>query len=73
VSSTLERVDGNAELVRGNLGKAVLQITRRLGNGLLVGGVKLPLALTGLGLIDEYDFVGHPRLVGSCDAVRAKR
>jgi dihydrofolate reductase len=29
-----------------------------------VGGVKLPLALTELGLIDEYEFVVHPRLAG---------
>jgi hypothetical protein len=26
--------------------------------------VKLPLALAGLGLIDEYEFVVHPRLAG---------
>jgi dihydrofolate reductase len=26
--------------------------------------VKLPLALAELGLIDEYEFVVHPRLVG---------
>jgi len=64
VSSTLEHVDWNAELVRGNLGKAVQQLKRESGNGLLVGGVKLPLALTELGLIDEYEFVVHPRLVG---------
>src|SRR5262249_19235595 len=53
VSSTLERVDWNAELVRGDLGKAVQQLKRESGNGLLVGGVKLPLALAELGLIDE--------------------
>jgi dihydrofolate reductase len=29
-----------------------------------VGGVKLPLALVELGLIDEYEFVVHPRLAG---------
>jgi hypothetical protein len=29
-----------------------------------VGGVKLPLALAELGLIDEYEFVVHPRLAG---------
>jgi hypothetical protein len=27
-----------------------------------VGGVKLALALTELGLIDEYEFVVHPKL-----------
>jgi dihydrofolate reductase len=64
VSSTLNRVDWNAELVRGDLGKAVQQLKRESGKGLLVGGVKLPLALAELGLIDEYEFVVHPRVVG---------
>lgn len=64
VSSTLDRVDWNAELVRGDLGKAVQQLKRESGKGLFVGGVKLPLTLTELGLIDEYEFVVQPRLVG---------
>ena len=64
VSSTLDRVDWNAELVRGDLGKAVQQLKRESGKGLFVGGVKLALALTELGLIDEYEFVVHPRLAG---------
>jgi dihydrofolate reductase len=64
VSSTLDRVDWNAELVRGDLGKAVQQLKRESGKGLLTGGVTLPLALAELGLIDEYEFVVHPRLAG---------
>jgi dihydrofolate reductase len=64
VSSTLDRVDWNAELVRGDLGTAVRQLKRESGKGLLVGGVKLPQALAELGLIDEYEFVVHPRLSG---------
>src|SRR5258708_7563645 len=64
VSSTLERVDWNAELLRGDLGKAVQQLKRESGKGLFVGGVKLPLALAELGLIDEYEFVVQPRLAG---------
>src|ERR671934_552609 len=64
VSSTLDRVDWNAELVRGDLGKAVQQLKRKSGKGLFVGGVKLPQALAELGLIDEYEFVVHPRLAG---------
>ena len=64
VSSTLERVDWNAELVRGDLGEAVQQLKREPGNGLFVGGVRLPMALTELGLIDEYEFVVQPRLAG---------
>ena len=64
VSSTLDRVDWNAELVRGNLAKAVEQLKQESGKGLFVGGVKLPLALAELGLIDEYEFVVQPRLAG---------
>jgi dihydrofolate reductase len=64
VSSTLDRVDWNAELVRGDLGHAVQQLKRESGKGLLTGGVTLPLALAELGLIDEYEFVVHPRLAG---------
>ena len=64
VSSTLDRVDWNAEFLRGDLAEAVQQLKREPGKGLLVGGVKLPLALAELGLIDEYEIVVHPRLVG---------
>ena len=64
VSSTLDRVDWNAQLVRGDLGAAVRQLKREPGRGLFVGGVTLPLALAELGLIDEYEFVVHPRLAG---------
>ena len=64
VSSTLDRVDWNAELVRGDLGKAVQQLKQESGKGLLVGGVTLPLALAELGLIDEYEFVVQPTLAG---------
>jgi dihydrofolate reductase len=65
VSNTLDRVDWNAELVRGDqLGNAVRQLKREPGKGLLTGGVKLPLALAELRLIDEYEFVVQPRLAG---------
>jgi dihydrofolate reductase len=64
VSGTLERVDWNAELVRGDLGEAVRQLKQEQGRGLFVGGVKLALALAELGLIDEYEFVVHPVLAG---------
>jgi dihydrofolate reductase len=64
VSSTLDRVDWNAELVRGELGTAVQKLKREPGTGLFVGGVQLPLALAELGLIDEYELVVHPRIAG---------
>ena len=71
VSSTLERVDWNAEIVRGDLGTAVQQLKREPGKGLFVGGVKLPQALAELGLIDEYEIVVHPRLAGHGPALFA--
>ena len=64
VSSTLDRVDWNAELIRGDLGQAVQQLKHEPGKGLFTGGVTLPLALAELGLIDEYEFVVHPRVAG---------
>ena len=64
VSSTLDHVDWNAEFVRGDLGKAVQQLKQESGKGLFTGGVKLPLALAELGLIDEYEFVVHPKVAG---------
>lgn len=64
VSSTLDRVDWNAELVRGDLRNAVQQLKSEPGHGILTGGLTLPLALAELGLIDEYEFVVQPRLAG---------
>jgi dihydrofolate reductase len=64
VSSTLDRVDWNAKLVRGDLGQAVEQLKREPGKGLFTGGVQLPQALAELGLIDEYEFIVQPSLAG---------
>ncbi len=64
VSSTLDWVDWNAELVRGDLETAVRELKSEPGKGLATGGVQLPLALAELGLIDEYEFVVHPTLAG---------
>jgi dihydrofolate reductase len=63
-SSTLDHVDWNAELLQGDLKEAVRRLKNEPGNGLFVGGVKFPLALAELGLIDEYEFVVHPRVMG---------
>jgi dihydrofolate reductase len=64
VSHTLDGVDWNAELVRGDLRARVEELKQQPGRALLTGGVTLPMALAGMGLIDEYEFVVHPRLVG---------
>jgi dihydrofolate reductase len=64
VSSTLDRVDWNAELVAGDLGEAVRQLKAQPGEVLHTGGVTLPRALAELGLIDEYELVVLPVLAG---------
>ncbi|MEV4736674.1 MULTISPECIES: dihydrofolate reductase family protein [unclassified Microbacterium] len=64
VSSTLDEVDWNAELVGGDLGEAVRALKEQPGKGLSVGGLALSSALTDLGLIDEYLFVVHPIVAG---------
>jgi dihydrofolate reductase len=50
VSSTLERVDWNAELVRGDLGKAVQQLKRESGKGTVRGGREAPAGVGGAGI-----------------------
>ncbi len=64
VSSTLDAVDWNSELVHGDLREAVQRLKQEPGKGILVGGVRLPMALAELGLIDEYELVVQPRVVG---------
>lgn len=64
VSSTLEQVDWNAELVRGDLQTAVQRLKQQPGKGLFVGGTRLAASLAELGLIDEYEFIVQPRLAG---------
>ncbi len=64
VSSTLSSVDWNAELLRGDLESAVRALKAMPGRGIYTGGVTLPKALAEMGLIDEYEFVVQPRIVG---------
>ncbi|HVJ84777.1 MAG TPA: dihydrofolate reductase family protein [Caulifigura sp.] len=64
VSSKLERVDWNSELVRGDLYEAVQRLKRETTGDVLTGGIRLPLALAELGLIDEYEIVIHPAIAG---------
>ena len=64
VSSTLGRVDWNAQILHGDLATAVRQLKQESGKGLFTGGVQLPMALAELGLIDEYEFIVHPRIAG---------
>lgn len=71
VSRTLGTVDWNADLVVGELKDAVLKLKQQPGKGLFVSGVKLPLALAELGLIDEYEIIVHPQIAGHGPALFA--
>lgn len=64
VSSTLTEVDWNAELLGSDLRSEIERIKGDSVTGLFVGGVTLPRALAELDLIDEYEFVVHPRIAG---------
>ncbi|HEV2921756.1 MAG TPA: dihydrofolate reductase family protein, partial [Actinomycetota bacterium] len=65
VSTTLASADwNNSTLVRGNVAEEITKLKQQPGKGIGVGGVQLAMALTEMGLIDEYQFVVHPRLVG---------
>jgi len=64
VSTSLAQVDWNAELLSGDLERKVRKIKEESGKGIFVAGISLAQALTELALIDEYEFVVHPRLAG---------
>lgn len=64
VSSTREADGWNTENLRGDPVEAVRALKAEPGGSLLVGGVRLPLALADAGLIDEFEFIVHPTVVG---------
>ncbi|NQX27418.1 dihydrofolate reductase family protein [Microbacteriaceae bacterium VKM Ac-2854] len=64
VSSTREPDGWNTEALTGDPVEAVRKLKEQPGEGLYVGGVTLPRALAEAGLIDEYEFVVYPTLVG---------
>lgn len=65
VSSTREPDTAwNSESLAGDPVAAVRALKEQPGGPLAVGGVRLPAALAEAGLIDEYEFVVHPTVVG---------
>ena len=64
VSSTRAPDGWNTEALTGDPVEAVRKLKEQPGDGLYVGGVTLPLALADAGLIDEYEFIVSPTLVG---------
>jgi dihydrofolate reductase len=64
-STTLNHVEGNnTRIVRSNLEKEVLSLKQQPGKDICVGSLSIASQLSGLGLIDEYQFVVHPVIAG---------
>jgi dihydrofolate reductase len=63
-SSTLERVEGNARLERGDPVAVVTRLKEQPGPDLSVGGVQLASALIQAGLVDEYHIFVQPIILG---------
>ena len=63
-SKTLERVEGNARLVRDGIADEVAALKEQPGNDLAVGGAGLACAFMKLGLVDEYRLFVSPVVLG---------
>jgi dihydrofolate reductase len=64
-SKTLETVDWNSRLIRGDAAAEVAALKTQSGKNMSVGGLGLASALAAAGLIDEYRFYYVPILLGS--------
>ena len=64
-SSTLERVEGNARLERGDPVAVVTRLKEQPGPDLSVGGVQLASTLIQAGLVDEYHVFVQPIILGA--------
>ncbi|MBS1687955.1 MAG: dihydrofolate reductase family protein [Bacteroidetes bacterium] len=63
-SRTLDSVDHNTKLLHGDLENEMRRLKQQSGKNILIGGVDLPTQLIALNLVDEFQFVLHPTIVG---------
>ena len=63
-SRSLDSAEGNTRIVRTKLRDELLKLKQERGKNILIGGVAIPSQLIELGLVDEYHFVVHPKVVG---------
>jgi dihydrofolate reductase len=63
-SKTLEKVEGNASLVRDGVAEEVAELKEQPGKDLAVGGAGLASTFIKLGLIDEYRLFVSPVVLG---------
>ena len=64
-STTLSAVEGNARLASGGLAEEIERLRAEPGEGdIAIGGATLAAEVAALGLIDEYQAMVYPVLVG---------
>jgi dihydrofolate reductase len=63
-STTLEKVEGNARLVRNGAAEEVIRLKQQPGKDLAVGGAGLASTFVRLDLIDEYRLFVSPVVLG---------
>jgi dihydrofolate reductase len=64
LSKTLEKVEGNARLVREGAAEEVARLKEQPGKDLAVGGAGLASTFIKLGLVDEYRLFVSPVVLG---------
>ncbi|SFP55090.1 dihydrofolate reductase family protein [Parafilimonas terrae] len=65
VSRSLESVEGNARIVRNDPAGELLKLKQQAGKTILLDSVSLLPEMISAGLIDEFNLVIHPGIVGS--------
>ncbi len=63
-SRTLDSVEGNTRILRGNPEDVILKLKQEPGKNISIDSVTLFSQLTASGLVDEINFVVHPAIVG---------
>jgi dihydrofolate reductase len=63
-SRTLERVEGNATLAKGDVAETVAELREQIQGDIGIGGADLAASFMKLDLIDEYQPVIHPVVAG---------
>jgi dihydrofolate reductase len=64
-SNTLERAEGGATLIRGDIAEEVRRLKEQPGGGMAVGGADLAATFIELGLVDEYGLFVYPVVLGA--------
>ena len=64
-SSSLDSVDWNSRLVRGDVGEELTRLTQEFDGDVEVGGATLAASFIERGLVDEFGLVVHPVVIGS--------